>query len=182
VRSTGKEGWVVGKVTAVHPGGYGTTGDAANTTYDIAPNSPQNEQLPELMTSWLPLADQKEEKVHAYRIRKHDCEGGGGGGGPVTFLPLGGDSGSGSAVRGVGSSMSLNSDGGNLSVQMLVAEETPQGDETEMTFSFMVVVAVLWIGSGAVVAINCRQLAVVFDLIGAVFGSFEVFMYPGFFW
>jgi hypothetical protein len=28
--------------------------------------------------------------------------------------------------------------------------------------------------SGAVVAINCRQLAVVFDLIGAVFGSFEV--------
>ena len=51
-----------------------------------------------------------------------------------------------------------------------------------MSFRFMLGASISWIGVGCLVAITCRRLAVVFDLIGAVFGSFEVFIYPGFFW
>merc|ERR1712194_347673 len=65
---------------------------------------------------------------------------------------------------------------------------TPVGDEAEETeddklhWTTLVWSAALWVGTTCGVAACCQRLGLLFDLIGAIFGSFEVFIYPSLFW
>eukprot|EP00932_Pfiesteria_piscicida_P003636 SRR837773.13540.p2 GENE.SRR837773.13540~~SRR837773.13540.p2 ORF type:complete len:205 (-),score=42.50 SRR837773.13540:46-660(-) len=68
--------------------------------------------------------------------------------------------------------------GGELALGSLDEEV----ESEKLRTSTLVWSAALWVGFTACLAAHFRRLGLLFDLIGAVFGSCEVFLYPSLFW
>ena len=92
----------------------------------------------------------------------------------------GGGGGLAGASFGGGSSDGTAGAGGCAAVDSRTAAQRDHDEQGSDRFIWWC--AGFWIAGGTAIACVCRQLSVVFQLVGSVFGSFEVFFYPALFW